>query len=178
MKRMAIVSIRKSKGGIVTKICNKKKGFTLTELLSAILIMMLLTGILAVGVQVGVKAYVKSVSLSEAQTLCSTLTTLVSDELRYAGTITVEADGKVRFFSQNFGGSSEGGVTFETDADGHITLGGAQVLSSRAYPYGLNASVELSYAESTKIFTAEIKVLSGAGNELAASDFEVKPVNG
>lgn len=139
--------------------------------------MLLLAGILTVGVRVGVKAYVKSVSLSEAQILCSTLSTLVSDELRYAGTITVSADGKVGFFSQNFGGNTGGGVSFETDADGHITLGGSQILSSRAYPYGLNASVELSYEESTNIFTAEIKVLSGAGNELASVDFDVKPIN-
>lgn len=139
--------------------------------------MLLLAGILAVGVRAGVKAYVKSVSLSEAQILCSTLTTLVSDELRYAGTITVSADGKVGFFSQNFGGNSGGGVSFDTDEEGHVTLGGSKILSSRAYPYGLKASVGLSYDESEKIFTAEIQVLSGAGNELATSDFEVKPIN-
>lgn len=139
--------------------------------------MLLLAGILAVGVRVGVKAYVKSVSLSEAQILCSTLSTLVSDELRYAGTITVSADGKVGFFSQNFGGNTGGGVSFDTDEEGHVTLGGSQILSSRAYPYGLNASVGLSYKESTKVFAAEIKVFSGAGNELAASNFEVKPIN-
>lgn len=139
--------------------------------------MLLLAGILAVGVRAGVKAYVKSVSLSEAQILCSTLTTLVSDELRYAGTITVSADGKVGFFSQNFGGNSGGGVSFDTDEEGHVTLGGSKILSSRAYPYGLKASVGLRYDESEKIFTTEIQVLSGAGNELATSDFEVKPIN-
>ena len=114
--------------------------------------MLLLAGILAVGVRAGVKAYVKSVSLSEAQILCSTLTTLVSDELRYAGTITVSADGKVGFFSQNFGGNSGGGVSFDTDEEGHVTLGGSKILSSRAYPYGLKASVGLRYDESEKIF--------------------------
>jgi len=154
-----------------------KKGFTLTELLSAILVMLLLAGILAVGVRVGVKAYVKSVSMSEAQILCSTLTTLVSDELRYAGTITVSADGKVGFFSQNFGGNAGGGVSFDTDEEGHVTLGGSKILSSRAYPYGLKASVGLSYDAQSKIFQSEVKVYSGAGNELASADFEVKPIN-
>ena len=69
------------------------------------------------------------------------------------------------------------GIVNYLNEEGHVTLGGSKILSSRAYPYGLKASVGLSYDESEKIFTAEIQVLSGAGNELATSDFEVKPIN-
>ena len=78
---------------------------SLVELLSAVLVMLLVTSLLVLGVRIGTKAYVKSVSMSEAQILCATLTTLITDELRYAGTIQVEADGRVGFFSQNFGGA-------------------------------------------------------------------------
>lgn len=78
---------------------------SLVELLSAVLVMLLVTSLLVLGVRIGTKAYVKSVSMSEAQILCATLTTLITDELRYAGTIQVEEDGRVGFFSQNFGGA-------------------------------------------------------------------------
>lgn len=82
---------------------------SLVELLSAVLVMLLVTSLLVLGVRIGTKAYVKSVSMSEAQILCATLTTLITDELRYAGTIQVEEDGRVGFFSQNFGGAGRYG---------------------------------------------------------------------
>ena len=105
-----------------------KSGMTLTELISGIIVLLLVAGILTVGVRLGAKAYVESVSASEAQVLCATLTELVTDELRYAGT--TEGDGSdgnpVKIFSQRFGGSdntSESAVlAFATDNHGHIYL--------------------------------------------------------
>jgi type II secretory pathway pseudopilin PulG len=103
-----------------------KSGMTLTELISGIIVLLLVAGILTVGVRLGAKAYVESVSASEAQVLCATLTELVTDELRYAGTTAVDGDGTVKFFSQRFGGSdntSESAVlAFATDDHGHIYL--------------------------------------------------------
>ena len=79
-----------------------KYGLSIVELLSAIIVMLLVTATLVIGVRLGVKAYVESVSMSEAQILCSTLTTTISDELRYADTIKAADDGKITFFSKNF----------------------------------------------------------------------------
>lgn len=154
---------------------------SLVELLSAVLVMLLVTSLLVLGVRIGTKAYVKSVSMSEAQILCATLTTLITDELRYAGTIQVDANGRVGFFSQNFGGAdgADGaGVSyFAADENGQITLGGTPILSKRAYPYGLRAAVELSYAQPENRFTAMLTVCGADGGELARTEFEVEPLN-
>ena len=105
-----------------------KSGMTLTELISGIIVLLLVAGILTVGVRLGAKAYVESVSASEAQVLCATLTELVTDELRYAGTTegTGTANDPVKIFSQRFGGSdntTESAVlAFATDDYGHIYL--------------------------------------------------------
>lgn len=105
-----------------------KSGMTLTELISGIIVLLLVAGILTVGVRLGAKAYVESVSASEAQVLCATLTELVTDELRYAGTTegTGTANDPVKIFSQRFGGSdntTESAVlAFATDDHGHIYL--------------------------------------------------------
>ena len=140
--------------------------------------MLLVTSLLVLGVRIGTKAYVKSVSMSEAQILCATLTTLITDELRYAGTIQVEADGRVGFFSQNFGGADGAGVSyFAADENGQITLGGTPILSKRAYPYGLQAAVALSYAQPENRFTAILTVCGADGGELARTEFEVEPLN-
>lgn len=157
---------------------------SLVELLSAVLVMLLVTSLLVLGVRIGTKAYVKSVSMSEAQILCATLTTLITDELRYAGTIQVEADGRVGFFSQNFGGAdgadgADGaGVSyFAADENGQITLGGTPILSKRAYPYGLKAAVNLRYAKTENRFTAMLTVCGADGGKLARTEFEVEPLN-
>ena len=150
---------------------------SLVELLSAVLVMLLVTSLLVLGVRIGTKAYVKSVSMSEAQILCATLTTLISDELRYAGTIQVEADGRVGFFSQNFGGADGAVSYFAADENGQITLGGTPILSKRAYPYGLQAAVNLRYAKPENRFTAILTVCGADGGELARTEFEVEPLN-
>ena len=105
----------------------------------------------------------------------STLSTIVSDELRYAGTITVDADGSVNFFSSNYGREDNAGLSFDSDEEGHVTLGSNRILSNRAYPYGLKASVELTY-DDTK-FSTKITIYSALDNELAVNSFDVKPIN-
>ena len=139
--------------------------------------MLLVTSLLVLGVRIGTKAYVKSVSMSEAQILCATLTTLITDELRYAGTIQADADGRVGFFSQNFGGADGTVSYFAADENGQITLGGTPILSKRAYPYGLQAAVKLSYAQPENRFTAILTVCGADGGELARTEFEVEPLN-
>lgn len=150
---------------------------SLVELLSAVLVMLLVTGLLVLGVRIGTKAYVKSVSMSEAQILCATLTTLITDELRYAGTIQVEEDGRVGFFSQNFGGADGAVSYFAADENGQITLGGTPILSKRAYPYGLQAAVNLRYAKTENRFTVILTVCGADDGELARTEFEVEPLN-
>ena len=143
------------------------KGMSIVELLSAIAVMVLVTAVLVTGVRLGVKAYTKSVSMSEAQILCTTLTTAVSDELRYAGTITVDNNGNlISFFSQN-------GVGTFTSDEGIVA--GKPLLSKSAYPYGLKAEVTVTM-NSDKVFEAKVTVKSKNDIELSGNEFEVKPI--
>ena len=59
-------------------------------MLCTVAILVLVSMVMVLGVQLGVRSYAKSVSYSEAQVLCSTLTTTISDELRYSGTLKVD----------------------------------------------------------------------------------------
>ncbi len=166
------------------------KGLTLTELLCAIIVMLLVTAVMVVGIRLGTQAYVKSVSMSEAQQLCSTLTTLVSDELRYSGTINVANDGTVSFFSTHFGKNDNGKYrSFGQNADGQVTLGdNKKILSSKSYPYNLKAKVTLEYKQDfdgdgnndndNGVFTATIIVYRTSETAvLATTTFQVEPLN-
>ncbi len=148
-------------------------GFTLVEMLCAVIVVVLLSGLLATGVKLAVDSYSKEVSHSESKVLCSTLRTLASDELRYAGT--VDASGQqIVFFSQNYGE----GVGFSQNDDGQVLLGGNKILSEKAYSYGMKASISLrSYDESTRVFRVNVQVTDTSDNVLSTSDFEVQRLN-
>ena len=149
-----------------------KKGMSIIEILSAIIVIILLTAVLVTGVRLGVKAYTKSVSMSEAQILCTTLTTVVSDELRYTGTIYLDSEGNVtRFFIHNKGEGS-----FGQDAEGHVTIGGESVLSKSSYPYGLKAEVAVAMDASKEIFNVAVTVRSKTDHVLSGNSFQVKPI--
>ena len=72
-----------------------RRGFTLTELLCAVLIVLLVSALLTVGVRFAGRTYNSSMQLSEAQELCSTLTSVISDKLRFCGTVTQDENGMV-----------------------------------------------------------------------------------
>lgn len=89
----------------------------------------------------------------------------------------MDADGRVGFFSQNFGGADGAVSYFAADENGQITLGGTPILSKRAYPYGLQAAVNLRYAKPENRFTAILTVCGADSGELARTEFEVEPLN-
>ena len=60
-----------------------RQGITLTEMLCTVLIVLLLTALLVVGIRFAGKTYTESMRLSEAQEPCSTLTSVISDKLRF-----------------------------------------------------------------------------------------------
>ena len=141
-----------------------RRGFTLTELLCAVLIVLLVSALLTVGVRFAGRTYNSSMQLSEAQELCSSLTSVISDKLRFCGTVTP--------------GSVEGeGAAFQVDADGQLTLGSTRLLSSAAYPRGLRVrDVSLRYDSASGIFTVTLQV-GTVDSTLAETDFEVRRLN-
>ena len=156
--------------------CNDRRGFTLVEMLCVIVVVLLVSAAMVTGVSLAVRSYAKSVSFSEAQVLCSTLKTTMSDELRYSGTMQVE-DGVVGFFSQKYGGE-DAYAGFTTDEKGQVLLGGHKLLPSKAYPYGIRASVEVSYDEPTQMFDVTITIKNRTQQDvLAKTEFQVKKLN-
>ena len=149
------------------------RGFTMTELLCAVVVVLLLSALLVVGIRFSSSTYTNSTRMSEAQLLCSTLTANISDKLRYCGSVEESEEGGVsKIFIQNVGD------TFQVDEDGHVTLGGKKLLSASAYPRGLKAKeVTLTYNSNTDIFGVTIQITDGS-RVLAETEFEVKRLNG
>jgi len=69
-------------------------GFSLGEMLLAMLILLLATGIVAVGIPAAARVYYKAVDGANAQLLLSTTKTCLRDELALASEITVSDDQK------------------------------------------------------------------------------------
>lgn len=154
-------------------------GMTLVELLCALAVVLLVSAGMVLGVSLAVRSYERSVAGSEAQVLCSTLETIVSDELRYAGTLERdESDKVIGFFSQNHPDANLQHSRFTTDDEGRVLLGGQKLLPNNAYPHGLWASVELTeYDTDDCIFTAVITVTDRGGDTLAQTELQVKQLN-
>lgn len=85
-----------------------RKGFSLAELLLAVLILTLSTSILTATVALALSRYHKSTQLSAAQELCAALSSYVETELSHAK-VTVEEDGKIKH-------DEDGKFVFNSDA--------------------------------------------------------------
>lgn len=111
----------------------KQPGMTFMELLCAVLILMMSTALVLVGVNLALTTYRANMEASEAQVLYSTLTTVISDKLRYCGTVETAEDGTItQIFAQGIGTGS--GEAFQLTEDGKVMLGGKGLLGSGAYP--------------------------------------------
>ena len=154
-----------------------KSGMTLTELLCGIVVLLLVTSLLTVGVRFAVKTYRASMASAQAQTLCSTLTTAVTDKLRYCGNVSENGD---RIFITDVGsvaGSEDEGGVFRVE-DGEVLLGSKKLLGSKAYPEGLMVDeFKLKYSGETRIFSVAFVVTDSAGTVLAKADFDVQKIN-
>lgn len=157
-----------------------QKGFTLVEMLCTIIVLLLVSALMVTGIRLAAKTLRKSVMDSESYMLCTTLRTLVSDELRYCGTIdTTDADTGVKFFSQNYGEN----CYFSVNDDGHVVLVDSdgesnKILTSNSYPYGMMATVAINkYDSTTRIFNVTVTVTDSDGGELSSSTFDAKQLN-
>ena len=98
-KRLPLLPL--SGGDTAVKLKNES-GLTLVEMLCCVVVMLLVSIGMVNGVSLAVRNYESSLMSSESQVLCSTLTNLVSDELRYSGAVNWEAD-PIRFYSRTYG---------------------------------------------------------------------------
>ena len=145
-------------------------GFTLTELLVAVVILGLVTLAVSVGISSGIQVYQQSVTLSNSQTLVSTLTQAISDELHYAQNIQVSG-GNVTFTSKDYGSK----VTIDTDADGLVTVGGYALVGSGAYA-GMKSALGVSYDTTKQCFEVSLTITQGS-TTVQTANFTVRPLN-
>lgn len=150
-----------------------QKGLTMVELLVTVVIVLLFSGLVAVGADAGVRSFRTSMADAQAQELCSTLTTALSDKLRYC---TVENDPN-RIFFQDVG-YVDGTIdsVFSVNGDGQLELNKKRFLGKAAYPQGLKInSFSISFADNT--FTVSFQIINREGIAMASADFQVKRIN-
>ena len=118
-------------------------------------------------------------NLSEAQELCSTLTSVISDKLRFCGTVTQDENGGLtQIFIQNVGSVEGKGDAFQIGEDGQLALGDRHLLGSASYPKGLKVkSFTLRYDASTDIFSVTLEIGDRSRQTLSQTSFEVKRIN-
>ena len=148
-----------------------QNGLTLTEMLCTVIIVLLFSSLVAVGANAAVRSFRISMADSQAQELCSTLTTAISDKLRYC---TVEADNTV--FIQGVGYVEATADKIFTADSGQVYLGGKKFLGAYAYPEGLKVK-EFSVIYEENVFTVQFQIKDRRDTKLAEADFQVKQIN-
>ena len=161
---------------------NKKTaGLTLTEMLCCVVILLLVSIGMVNGVSLAVRNYERSLMFSESQVLCSTLTSMVSDELRYAGPVDWDKD-TISFFSRNYGKK----CVFSQNGEFQVTLKpvdaqtneeGFKLLPGRAYHFGMRAEVKIERKGTEDTFLVTICITVSHEKELLKNDFEVEKLN-
>lgn len=151
-----------------------QNGLTLTEMLCTVIIVLLFSGLVAVGANAAVRSFRVSMADSQAQELCSTLTTAISDKLRYC---TVETDA---VFIQGVGyveAAPDKIFTLNPDS-GQVYLGENKFLGAYAYPEGLKVQdFSVRYDDTEKVFTVQFQIKDGRDTKLAEANFQVKQIN-
>ena len=150
-----------------------QNGLTLTEMLCTVIIVLLFSSLVAVGANAAVRSFRISMADSQAQELCSTLTTAISDKLRYC---TVETDA---VFIQGVGyvkGPAKD--IFTVNDSGQVYLGENKFLGAYAYPEGLKVQdFSVKYDGTKRIFTVAFQIKDRRDTKLAEADFQVKQIN-
>lgn len=152
-------------------LCKKlrtKSGATLSELLVAIAVLSLVTLAVAVGINASLRVYRQSVDLSDAQTLTSTLSQALMDELRYARDIRTE-DGRVVYTSTSYGLNA----SISVDPSGQLLVSGSPLVGSGSYA-GLTAGIQLEY---NGTYIEVMLTISNADGPIYQAVFSVRPLN-
>ena len=155
-------------------------GYTLSELLVAIIILVLVSSCMTLGINLAGKSLNQTVLNSRAEALAETLEELISDELRYAEDV-VNSGGELASFTSISRGENasylvkNGKAYIKTVQKGKTEE--ASVLGYSAYPDGVNVSTLSVRITDAGIFRVTLK-LKKAGDtaELRSASFDVKPL--
>lgn len=102
---------------------NLRAGFTLAEMLVALLILLMVSSVVAAGIPVAVRAYTKVTRSANAEVLISTSVSALRDQLGTARDITVSEDKKsVTYFSDDTGSFSRIDLSSDPDQKDNIMI--------------------------------------------------------
>ena len=186
----------KSRNCIFIKL-KSKAGFSLLELLVAVIVLLLVSGGLATASTVANNQFVKSMRNSEAQELYTNLKSLLDYELRHVDTsnsnalVYDETTGVVsKFHSKTYSSSSinEAGTLVSIDDDNNETEYGEiafsnnsaqynRLLGKAAYPHDIQAKVTIYYDEDNNIFTVDTVIAVNDEPILENKPYQVIPLN-
>jgi len=174
----------------LTKKLHSKKGMTVGEVLVAVLIMLLATGLLTGGISFATRNLEKSVTESEAHILQSSLREEVNSELRYTTQVSLDDGELCGYFSQNFGKIEvpSGTKVFKSvdkngsEVDkGYITVAGNHIISKTSYPQGIKASILVSVTTKKEdkyvsFFDVTISIYNRKDELITEETFQVIPL--
>ena len=153
------------------------RGLTLVEMVAAAGVLALLGLMLHAGLIMAQDSYNTMTGEAESQLLLSTLTDLLSNELRYArDVVTGEGGALERYTSVNYGRNT----TPSLDENGQLEANRQrQMLSGGAYGNGAYRieTWSIVYDEESKLFTVQLNV-TGRGSISNETEFSVRCLNG
>lgn len=171
------------KNHVIRKIKNRQ-GVSLTETLVALIFCLMTFALVCTAISAASRQLKALTMHSEAKMLCSTLTTAVEDELRFAqnvagsdiDSIVYDNSGRassnavrVSFINDNGNIKLQDSASSDTDAAKYILIPAAN------YTQGIKASLQLYW--SNKCFTGMVTVTDSSDNELCSQSFAVRPMN-
>ena len=184
MKKSGNESKYLARGSGPVKKLRKKTGASIAETMVALIIISLLSMSIATGVAFGARQYSKSTARSEARILCSSLTSMIQDELRNTTEVQTAADGSLLGYRSTYFQTDDDALSrFDDNGDTYITVvTGTQtfrLLGEAAYSGGDNITTELksvTYDDVKELFSVSLVVHTKNAGDVQ-SDFNVIPLN-
>ena len=158
------------------KMIKNDKGFTFVEMLVCVITLLLIGMICSVGVSMASKSYQDSVFESDSQLLESTLNLYISDILRFATDVEVDASGKVTEITNDTYHMKDGNIVLSERSGqtggffvllaNELDTQGTLLISEASYGGELYIEAfELTYDENKAVFSGKYVIKSDVALE-------------
>jgi Tfp pilus assembly protein PilE len=159
MKQQRFLRLRKK--------LRSQKGLTLVELMVGTLVLVLLGLMIQTGISLALHSYQTLSEESETQVLLSTASNVLSDELRYARSITVTGDADENGYAEldKYNSVSYGRNSYIKIVSGRLLAKNRKMIAAGAYGNGTYQieTCDIRYNETTGVFKIHLKVTGSSG---------------